>query len=124
MYDVKEGTGVDEVFDAALEVGAIDVEEEEGQVVVYTEPTDTKATGETLAEKLGLVIAESDIFWDSNEDTRVELEGENVVADLVGFVDALEQKEVPVQGVYMNISPAKDMEEKDAWADLMERISG
>lgn len=123
VFEAKEGVGLDHVFEPALEAGALDVDEEDGQVIVHTEPADTKATGETLSTALGLEIAQSDIFWDPNEDTIVDIPTESIVSDLASFMDQLESKEVPIQGVYMNISPSKEVEEGDAWADLMDRVS-
>lgn len=126
VFEAKEGVSEDEVFEAALEEGALDVEEvgEEGRVAVYTEPADTKATGEKLAESLGLDIVESDIIWGANEDTRVEIADEGIVADLIEFVDGLEAKEGgSVRTVYMNVRPSQELGEHEAWAELMNRVS-
>lgn len=124
VFEKKEGVGADEVFEAALEVGALDVEEDgEGRVVVFTETGDTKAAGETLSKDLGLDISVSEIIWDANEDTRVELESEDTVAMLLDFVDKIEGKEGgSVTGVYMNVGPGEKLNE-DAWSELMGRLS-
>lgn len=121
-FDKNDDVGVDEVFEPALEAGALDVaEDEDGRVIVFTEPNETKATGETLASSLGLEIASSDIVWDPNEDTKVPLEKESNAQDLSTFVDALQDKEASVQGVYMNV--ARGLIEEGAWADLQSRIT-
>lgn len=124
VFEKKEGVGADEVFEAALEVGALDVDEDgEGRVVVFTEIGDTKAAGETLSKDLGLDISVSEIIWDANEDTMIELESEDTVATLLDFVDKIEGKAGgSVTGVYMNVGPGKELDE-DAWSDLMGRLS-
>ncbi|GAB7353425.1 hypothetical protein MBLNU459_g3896t1 [Dothideomycetes sp. NU459] len=122
VFAKKDDVGVDDVFDPALEAGALDViEDAEGRVVVFTEPNETKATGETLSASLQLDIASSDIIWDPNHDTRVPLDDESAVHDLGAFVDALQDKEGSVQGVYMNV--AQGSIEEGAWADLQSRIT-
>lgn len=121
VFEKKEGTGVDEVFDQALEAGALDViEDAEGRVVVFTEPSDTKSTGEALSGGLGLNIASSDIIWDPNEDTMVPLSDSVAAKELSEFVDALQDKDSSVQGIYMNV--AQGSIDEGAWAELKSRI--
>ena len=123
VFEGKEDVGVDEVFEAALEVGALDVDEGgEGRIVVYTEPADTKSTGEELSRSLGLDIAESNIIWVANEDTVAELTKDSQVNELHALLDELEGKEGgAVVGVYMNIKPGESVSE-GAWGELMERL--
>ncbi|KAL1306362.1 hypothetical protein AAFC00_005075 [Neodothiora populina] len=119
----RSAVDVDQVFDAALEAGALDVEDDgDGRVVVLTEPQDTKSTGATLSESLGLDIAESGIVWDAVEDTMVGLQSEDVVGQLVEFIDNVEEKESGVQGIYMNVKPGDQVSE-GAWAELMSRLA-
>lgn len=121
-FEKKEDTTLDTVFDHALEAGALDVvEDAEGRVVVYTEPNETKATGETLSQSLGLDISSSEIIWDANEDTRVPLEPGNAVNEISKFVDMLQEKETSVQGVYMNV--AQGSLDEESWADIQSRIT-
>ena len=55
VFHKKEGIGADEALEAALEVGALDVvEDEEGKVVMFTEPSITMMAGEQLARSLTL----------------------------------------------------------------------
>lgn len=123
VAEEREKVDFETVFEAALEVGALDVEEvEEGRVMVSTEPADTKSTGETLSKDLNLEIAESGIFWDAVEDTRVTVESEEDVNHLIEFVDVLEDRESGMQGVYMNIKAGESVSE-GAWAELMSRVS-
>lgn len=122
VFENKDDIGVDEVFEPALEAGALDVvEDAEGRVIVFTEPNELKSTGETLSSSLGLEITNSDIIWDPNEDTKVPLEKESSAQDLSGFVDALQDKETSVQGVYMNV--AQGSLDEGAWAELQSRIT-
>jgi len=121
--ETKEGVGIDEVLEPALEAGAVDVDEEDGAVVVTTEPSDTKAVGEALTQALGLQIELSEIFWDVNEDTVVDVDSESTVKDLLSFVDLLEAKEGGgVVGIYLNIRRGEAIADDGPWADLMDRI--
>ena len=114
--------GVDEVFEQALEAGALDVvEDSEGRVVVYTEPSETKATGEALSAALELDISGSDIISDANEDTKVALDSEEATMELARFVDALQEKESSMQGIYMNV--ACGSVDEGVWAELQSRIT-
>ncbi|KAK4968174.1 hypothetical protein LTR66_007331 [Elasticomyces elasticus] len=118
----KDGVGVDEALEVALEAGALDLEEdEEGGVVVYTEPGSTKVVGEKLASELGLEINSSEIIWDANEETLVDLKGEEEAENLANFVDALQEKESSLQGVYMNIKQGQT--QAGSWAELVNRLA-
>ena len=112
--------GVDEVLDEAIEAGAEDVEtDEDGSVVVWTEPAKTIAAAEALRKSLGLKVESSDIIWDANEDTKVPLESEDAVKALSNFVEAL-QDNPNVQGVYANVAQGNLAE--DVWEDLRGRL--
>ncbi|KAF2250706.1 YebC-like protein [Trematosphaeria pertusa] len=117
----KDGVGVDEVLESALEAGILDVlEDEQGRVVLYTEPAETKATGEALAKSLDMEIEESDIIYDPNEDTKVTLDDESAAKELGSFLDEL-QEVSGVQGVYMNWS--KGAIDDGLWADLQSKVA-
>lgn len=127
----KEGIGVEEALEAALEAGALDVEEAEvgqGQdgeqgsgLIVWSEPGDTKAVGEAVASALGLEIKASEIVWCPNEDTQVRLSSESAAEDLANFVDDLQDKEMSVQVVAMNVAQGGVGDEP--WRDLRERLT-
>lgn len=139
---VLEGPGADveHVLEAAIDVGALDVEQvDDGdagnvhvaadgaeqpskRVLVFTEPSDTKAAGEALSKTMGLQIAASEIFWDANEDTKVHLEDDAAAKQLAVFVDGLREMEPAVQGIYMNVAQGKV--EDGPWAELMSRLDG
>ncbi|ORY03581.1 transcriptional regulator TACO1-like protein [Clohesyomyces aquaticus] len=117
----KAGIGADEVLEEALEVGALDVvEDDEGRVVVYTEPAEMKTTAETLAGKLAMEIEESDIIWDPNEDTMVPLDDEEAAQKLSEFLDDLQEVQ-GIQGVYTNW--AKGAVSEEVWVDLRSKVA-
>ncbi|TAQ89251.1 hypothetical protein B7494_g2418 [Chlorociboria aeruginascens] len=96
--------GVDEVLEEAIEAGAEDVEaDDEGNIVVWTEPNKTTAAAKALLTKLDLKVQSSDIIWDANNDTKVALEPGDAVQTLIGFIDAL-QEEPNILGVYANVA--------------------
>jgi transcriptional/translational regulatory protein YebC/TACO1 len=119
VFEEKEGVGVDEVMDAALEAGALDIEEnEDGQVVVFTETNDTKGTAQSLASSMGLNVESSDIIWDPNEDTKVELPSVDAAKGLRNFLDELSELS-EIQGVYMNLN--RGSLDEELWQDLRSR---
>src|SRR2546421_2750023 len=98
----ESGMGVNEVLDEAIEAGAEDVDANtNGNVVIWTKPGKTSFTANTLAEKLKLRVQSSDIIWDPNDDTKIQLESTELAKDLVELIDELQ--EVPgIQGIYIN----------------------
>lgn len=122
VFVKKEGTGVDEVLEKALDgEGLIDVvEDDEGRVVVTTEPSAVKGTAETLAKDLGLEISESEIIWDANEDTKVPLEDEETAGRLYDFVSEISEV-TGVQAVYANWS--KGAVPEDVWNELRNKVA-
>lgn len=123
IFKPKEGLGADEVLEAALEAapGALDVVEgAEGRVVVFTEPADTKGVGEALSGALGLEVEESEIIWDPNEDTKVQIPDEEAAQVLSGFAEKL-QEISGVEAMYMN---ANQGDVSDAtWTELQSRLT-
>ncbi|KAF2491331.1 YebC-like protein [Lophium mytilinum] len=119
VFQEKENVGVEEVLSPALDCGALDVlENEDGKVVVFTETNDTKGTAHALAAELGIEIESSDIIWDPNAETKVELESVDAAKNLRSFLDEL-QEVSEVQGVYMNLS--RGSLDEELWADLRDR---
>jgi transcriptional/translational regulatory protein YebC/TACO1 len=116
----ERNLGVDEVLDEAIEAGAEDVEaDEDGSIVVWTEPNRTMAAAEALQKSLNLKVESSDIIWDPNEDTKVPLESSDAVKALSAFVEAL-QENPHVQGVYANA--AQGCLADDVWEDLQIKL--
>ncbi|TVY62841.1 putative transcriptional regulatory protein GSU1074 [Lachnellula suecica] len=116
----ERNLGVDEVLDEAIEAGAEDVEaSEDGSIVVWTGPSQTTSAAEALQKSLGLKIESSDIIWDANEDTKVQLDSGDSVKTLMEFID--EVRDNPnVQGVYANV--AQGSLSVEAWDDLQGRL--
>ncbi|KAK5122864.1 hypothetical protein LTR85_003779 [Meristemomyces frigidus] len=122
VFEKQDGLDMEQALDAALDAEASDVEEDEdGRLVVSTEPGETKAVGEALAGTLGLQIARSEIVWQPNEDTKIGLPDDDAAQDLSIFVDELQEKEATVQAVAMNVAPGSTAAE--TWKDLQSRLS-
>jgi transcriptional/translational regulatory protein YebC/TACO1 len=116
----ERNLGVDEVLDEAIEAGAEDVEtDEDGSIVVWTEPSKTMAAAEALQKSLNLKVESSDILWDPNEDTKVSLESEAAVKALSEFLEAV-QDNPQVQGIYANVAQGSLAD--DVWEDLQSRL--
>lgn len=121
-FERKEGIGVEEALEAALEAGALDVEDgDDGGLVVLTQPAETKAVGEAMSNALGLQVRTSEIIWSANEDTKVGLPSEDAAEELASFVDDLLDKESTVHAISMNISQGSTSE--GTWRDLQSRLS-
>jgi len=113
--------GVDEVLDEAIEAGAEDVEtDEDGSIVVWTEPSKTMAAAEALQKSHGLKVESSDIIWDANEDTRVTLDSEDAVTAMSEFIEAL-RDHPNVQGVYANVAKGASLPD-DVFEVLLEKL--
>jgi transcriptional/translational regulatory protein YebC/TACO1 len=116
----ERNLGVDEVLDEAIEAGAEDVEaDEDGNIVVWTEPNMTTAAAEALQKCLNLKVERADVLWDANEDTKAVLESEEAAKELGEFIDAARDNP-EIQGVYANVAQGSLSEE--AWEDLQGRL--
>ena len=122
VFEPKDGVGEEEVLDAALEAGATDVEEDDGAIVVYTEPVDTKSVGEAVTSALSLDVKSSEIIWSANEDTKVDVTSAEAATVLQGFLDDIEEKESSLQAVSMNVRAGPGLAQ-EAWRDLVGRLS-
>jgi len=102
-FHSKEGVGVDEVFDTALEAGALDVIlDEDGRIVVDTEVEAIKTAESQIAEELELQLDSSETIWFPKADTKIESVDPGPMGELSKLQEALE--EYPgVQGVYTNV---------------------
>jgi transcriptional/translational regulatory protein YebC/TACO1 len=122
VFDQKDGIGLDEVMDPALEAGATDVDElEDGSVVVFTAPEETKTVGEAVSAALGTQIKTSDIIWDPNEDTKTVIPSEDAAEDLADFVDIMMEEESTVHAISMNV--AQGSVSAESWKALQTRLS-
>jgi YebC/PmpR family DNA-binding regulatory protein len=122
VFDQKDGVGLDEVMDPALEAGATDVDElEDGSVVVFTAPEETKTVGEAVSAALGTQIKTSDIIWDPNEDTKTVIPSEDAAEGLADFVDIMMEEESTVHAISMNV--AQGAVSAESWKALQTRLS-
>jgi transcriptional/translational regulatory protein YebC/TACO1 len=99
----ERNLGVDDVLEEAIEAGAEDVEvDEEGSLVIWTEPNKTTSTTEALAKSLSLKVEDSDIIWDANLDTKARLDSDPVAESLIEFLEAIRENPA-TQEVYANV---------------------
>ena len=85
VFEAPEGIGEEEIFDQAVEAGAIDVQtEEDGKVAVYTESSHTKAVADALATSSGLKLRNLDIVWDPKEDMMVDVISPEMLDSFLG----------------------------------------
>lgn len=87
-----------DVLEPAIEAGATDVDVEDGNIVMFTEPSQTISAGRELSRALDLKVLRSDIIWDPKLDTMVDVaEPEKLRA----FLDRVEE-DPSVQEIYLN----------------------
>ncbi|KAJ4304286.1 hypothetical protein N0V88_001899 [Collariella sp. IMI 366227] len=116
----ESGLDVDQIMDEAIEAGAEDLEnDDDGNIVVWTQPTGTMQVCKAVGDKFDLKILSSDIIWRVNEDTRAKL---NASQDMIHFTELLEAlREYPeVQAVYSNVSKGEMSVEE--WAKIEESL--
>ncbi|KAI5301697.1 hypothetical protein KEM56_001454 [Ascosphaera pollenicola] len=102
-FVLPEGKTADDYLEQAIDVGAEDISiNEEGRLMVYTDPSETKTVGDQFAKVTGLEMESSDIFWDPKEETMVTLEGEALenVEDLIAKME----EDSGVQDIYLNMT--------------------
>jgi len=116
----ERNLGVDDVLDEAIEAGAEDVEaDNEGNIIVWTEPNMTTAAAEALIKSHNLKVQSSDIIWDPNADTKVPLENPAFAQRFIELIDAM-RDHPNVHGVYANVAQGKI--EDELWEDLQSRL--
>jgi YebC/PmpR family DNA-binding regulatory protein len=87
----------DEVFEAALEAGADDLEKEEGIFTVYTQPDDVAAVSEALSEKYHLLSAQVEMVPQS----YITLTDEGDIKNMSKMLEMFEDND-DVQNVWHN----------------------
>lgn len=102
VMEKKEGHNADDYLDQAIEAGAADIiTDDQGRLVMFTDPSETKSAGETFSKLSGLTIEELEIFWDPNKDTLVEVQDESQAKVLEDIMSAL-REDHSVQDIYLN----------------------
>ncbi|KAK1595315.1 transcriptional regulator-domain-containing protein [Colletotrichum navitas] len=121
VFEAREGgPGIDDIMDDAIEAGAEDLEtDDEGNLVVWTQPNMTNAVASGVGPKFELKLLGSDIIWSANEDTKVKLD-EGPEASTLGELLAALQELPEVQAVYGNPSRGNIPEEE--WARIEENL--
>jgi len=99
-----KGIDVDQIMDDAIEAGAEDLgNDEDGNIVVWTEPTETMHLCKTIASKFGLKVLESDIIWQPNEDTMAKLDASEAQVEFRKLLKDI--RSLPdVQAIYSNVT--------------------
>ena len=78
-------TSEEEIFDQAIEAGAIDVQmEEDGKVVVLAEYSQTTAVADALAASSGLGVMSSDIIWVPKENMMIDVASPDILDGFLG----------------------------------------
>ncbi|TID02777.1 putative transcriptional regulatory protein [Colletotrichum higginsianum] len=114
------GPGVDDILDDAIEAGAEDLEaDDDGNLVVWTQPNMTNAVASGVGPKFGLKLLSSDIIWSANDDTKVKLDKGLEATSLADLLAAL-QEFPEVQAVYGN--PVKGDMSEEEWARIEENL--
>ena len=101
VFEKKDGLGVDEVLEKAIEAGATDVTvDEEGKVVVDTETGDVNTVAHTLVHAMGLTVESEEIIYDPKEDMMVDVD--EAAAGKVEKILDLVREDSGVQDVFLN----------------------
>lgn len=91
------GTG-DDVMMQALEAGALDVQEESGESVIYTDPSELAKVRDAL-KSAGMEIKEAELSFVPNN--TVEITDKNIAGKIMRLMDALEDID-DVQNTHVN----------------------
>lgn len=113
VFAKHDKIGLDEMMDNAIELGAEDLEnDDDGNVVVWTQPTQTTKLAQGLANDFGLEILSSGIIWFPNDETRATVDSTEDVKALAELVQVL--REMPeVQAIYSNAVKGDGVPEED-----------
>ncbi|KAI1281252.1 duf28 domain-containing protein [Xylaria sp. FL0933] len=115
----EETVDFDDAMMQALEAGAEDVEkDEEGNIVLWTQPNMTHQVAQDMAKALGLNILSSDIIWSCTSD-KVKVDDAEAAETLAKLL-AVIQEYPDVQAVYINAERGDVSEE--AWDAVEEAL--
>lgn len=95
----------DEVMMQALEAGADDVQEEDGESVIYTEPKELAKVRDVLKEA-GLTVTEAELTYVPN--TIVEITDEATAGKIMRLMDVLDDQN-DVTNTYVNFDIAEEI---------------
>ncbi|KAI0389975.1 duf28 domain-containing protein [Xylariaceae sp. FL0594] len=109
----------DDVMMQALDAGAEDVEkDDEGDIVVWTQPNMTHQVAQDLAKNLGLEISSSDIIWSCTSD-RAKVNDTETAENLKKLIQMIREED-NVQAVYINAERGDISEEE--WSGIREAL--
>ncbi|KAH6694108.1 DUF28 domain-containing protein [Plectosphaerella plurivora] len=111
---------VDDVLDDAIEAGAEDLEaDEDGNIVMWTQPNMTSALTKALGPRFGGRVLSSEIIWKVNDETRARVEKRFEAVALADMLEAVSEFS-EVQAIYANVADGGLPE--DVWARIEENI--
>lgn len=121
VFERHESLGLDDIMDEAIEAGAEDLEtDDEGNMIVSCQPAQTNQIAQSVANKFGLKLLNSEITWSAKEETLSKVEEVADLTKLSEFVGAL--SEVPeVQAIYCNAIKGEGVPE-DEWVSFEHSI--
>ena len=103
VFQKREGTSADDILDDAVEAGALDVDmNDDGQIVIDTDPSEVSAVARKLVDAFGFSIQKSSMVHVPKTETAVHVRDE-FVPELENVISLIEE-EPSVQGVYINIA--------------------
>lgn len=80
-----EGMEEEDIFDRAIEAGAVDIElENDGSVIIYAESNETTAVANAVAKSSSLRVTNTDIIWDPKEDMMVDVTTPEALNNFLG----------------------------------------
>lgn len=121
VFERHETLGPDDVLEAAIELGAEDLEtDDEENIIMSCAPTQTTQLAQGVSAKFGLKILSSDIIWAPNEDTQSVVDSAEDLKVLSDFVAAL--SDFPdVQAIYCNALRGESVSEEE-WATFADNL--
>lgn len=94
----KNGKTADDIFLQAADAGAEDIEDNGGEIDIYTKPQDLHKVKKSL-EDLGIKVISCELIMKPN--SLVKIEGNENVQKMIGFLEGLEDLD-DVQKVFTN----------------------
>ncbi|KAK4192020.1 transcriptional regulator TACO1-like protein [Podospora australis] len=116
----ESGIDVDSMLDDAIEAGAEDIEnDDEGNIVVWTEPADTARVCKELGAKFNLKALSAGIVWTPNEDTKVTLDASEAQVKFTELLGHLSE-DPEIQAIYSNVARGNMSDEQ--WDAITEHL--
>jgi transcriptional/translational regulatory protein YebC/TACO1 len=117
-YEDEKGD-FDDIMMQALDAGAEDVErDDDGNIVVWTQPNMTHQVAQDLAKTLNLEILSSDILWSCTSD-KAKINDSETAGNLKKLISMVREDE-DVQAVYINAEQGDISEEE--WSGIEEAL--